>query len=201
MKRILLSMVLVTGLMTSNNLKAQFEQGNSSVQVGYGFGNFISAVFKSYEIYDSFEFSSLGPAFLKYEYAVSDKIGIGVNLAYASATVSYSDDFWFVSGTTTPYQETIKWSTISVLARMNLHFGDSERFDPYWGFGMGYRTASWKYEDNDPNWDNSISTKSLMPFGFETTVGARFYLTDNIGLYAETGLAKAIFQAGLSAKF
>ena len=33
--------------------------------------------------------------------------------------------------------------------------------------------------------------------GFETTIGARYYFTDNIGLYAETGLAKAVIQAGL----
>lgn len=201
MKKVLLSITLVAGLMTSNNLKAQFEQGNSSVQVGYGFGNFISAVFKTYETAypATFSFKSVGPAFLKYEYAVSDKIGFGLNIAYASATVSYTDDSWFVSGT--PSTTSIKWSTISALARMNLHFGNSERFDPFWGVGMGYRTASWKFENDSPNYINTESTGSFMPFGFETTVGARFYLTENIGLYIETGLAKAIIQGGLTAKF
>lgn len=203
MKKLLLSIIVTTGLSTgTGKLYAQaFSQGGSSVQAGYGIGNFVQAIFKTYETnYSDYNFTGIGPLFLKYEYAVSDKIGIGLNMSYIGAKVSYTDRT-YITTSGDFYKETITWSSISALARMNLHFGDNDKFDPFWGFGMGYRTATWKYDDNDPTYDNTVSVKNYIPFGFETTVGARFYLTDNIGIYAETGLAKAVFQGGLSIKF
>ncbi|MCB0395659.1 MAG: outer membrane beta-barrel protein [Flavobacteriales bacterium] len=178
-----------------------FETGNSNIQIGYGFGNFVQAIFKTYETtYDEFKFKGTGPLFFKYEYAVNDKIGIGLNVAYIGAEVSYTDKDHITSNGEF-YKETIKWSNISALARMNLHFGDNDKFDPYWGFGLGYRTGNTTYDDNDPDYDNSASLKSYIPFGFETTLGARYFFSDNFGLYAETGLAKAVFQVGLDIKF
>jgi hypothetical protein len=41
----------------------------------------------------------------------------------------------------------------------------------------------------------------MMPLGFESTLGARYMFTPNIGLYSEVGIAKAAFQFGLNAKF
>jgi len=185
----------------SSRLQAQsFEEGQSSIQVGYGFGNFIQAVFNAYEIYDDYSFKATGPAFLKYEYGVTDKIGLGLNVAYASAKVSYRDNSFLVGNGNDPYEQSIKWNTMSFLARMNFHFANSEKFDPYAGFGMGFRTASWSYEDNDPDYDNDVSTSNLFPFGFEMTIGARYYISDNFGIYAETGLAKAVIQLGLNLK-
>ncbi|MBN2683134.1 MAG: hypothetical protein JXR58_11540 [Bacteroidales bacterium] len=69
-----------------------------------------------------------------------------------------------------------------------------------WGFGMGYRIASWSLEDNDPDYGN-LSYENLMPFGFETTFGCRFMFAPTFGAYAEVGIAKAIFQGGIALKF
>ena len=66
---------------------------------------------------------------------------------------------------------------------------------------VGYRSGTWKFESTDPNGTNDLNISNSFPLGFETTIGARYYFTDNIGLYAETGLAKAVIQAGLSFKF
>jgi len=40
-----------------------------------------------------------------------------------------------------------------------------------------------------------------MPFGFEFTLGARYFFSNNIGVYAEVGAAKSVMQGGLVAKF
>lgn len=202
MKKVLLVVLLAAfGFGSANKANAQaFEQGKSYIQVGYGFGNFIQAVFSTYESYDAYKFSTMGPMFGKYEYAISDKVGIGLNVAYASANVDYRTSYFDQNFDLTDLDATIKWSTISVLGRLNLHFGDHDRIDPYWGVGIGYRTASWKWEYSDPNYTGNESFDSVMPFGFETTFGTRFLFTDNIGAYAEIGLAKAVFQAGLVIK-
>ncbi|MCB0429288.1 MAG: outer membrane beta-barrel protein [Flavobacteriales bacterium] len=200
LRRMLLVLAMTT--LVSGAFAQSFEMGHSSVQVGYGFGNFIRAIFKTYEdTYSQFSFKGTGPAFAKFEYAVSDKVGVGVNLAYVSASVSYTDTSVFVPSAGTFYRQTLKWYNVSALARINVHFGSNDKFDPYWGAGLGYRTGKTSYTDNDPNYDNSSTLKTYIPFGFETTFGARYYFTDNIGIYAETGLAKAVFQVGLSGKF
>jgi opacity protein-like surface antigen len=184
-KLITLCIVLILPLITKSQA---FEQGKSQVSAGYGFGNFIQAVFSTYEVYEDFSSSITGPMFVKYEFGVSEKIGFGINFAFASASVSYKDVF--------AENQSINWSTWSGLARINRHFGSHEKFDPYIGLGVGYRSANWKFSESDLDVDNN-----LMPFGFESTLGARYMFTPNVGLYSEVGIAKAIFQFGLNAKF
>jgi opacity protein-like surface antigen len=197
MKKIVLSILIALSV---SGYSQSFTTGNSNISAGYGIGNFIQSVFKSYQTYDNYAFKSLGPMFLKYEHALNDRLGIGVNVAYANASVSYLDKSHVVDSTSlTFYKQTIKWSTYSILARLNFHFANSEKFDPYWGFGVGYRGASWKYEDNDPNYDNDTQVSNFFPLGLEVTIGARYYFTPSIGAYAEFGIAKAIVQFGIAA--
>ncbi len=98
--------------------------------------------------------------------------------------------------TTSPvvyYEESIDWYSYSILMRFNWHFNSmGDRLDPYIGFGAGYRGATWKYTDNDPNYDNDVSISTLFPLGMEVTAGMRFMVTDFLGIYAEVGLAKAV---------
>jgi opacity protein-like surface antigen len=177
-----------------------FSMGNNNISAGYGIGNIIQSIFSSYETYDSYSFKATGPFFLKYEQALTDRLGIGINAAYVGAKVSYIDKSYIVDTTSmTFYKQTINWSSYSILARLNFHFATLDKLDPYWGFGIGYRGASWKASDNDPNYDNSTSFNSVLPIGFEATIGARYYFTPAIGAYMEVGIAKAVVQFGLSA--
>ncbi|MFC1729692.1 outer membrane beta-barrel protein [candidate division KSB1 bacterium] len=185
----------------TNNLKAQsFKEGKSFIQAGYGVGNFMSSIFQAYQDIDE-DMTSVwtGPLFAKFEYALTDKIGMGVNIAYAGATVSY-EDAGHLNSNGDVYKETITWSNISFLIRMNLHFGKNKLVDPYWGFGLGYRTGSTKYENND-NTYNSKEISSLFPLGLETTLGIRVMFAQHIGMYIEAGIAKAVLQGGLTVSF
>lgn len=194
MKRFAITMLVAIALALPTTTNAQaFEQGKSQVSAGYGVGNFVQALFQVYEDYDAWESTPMGPFFLKYEFGATEKIGFGVNIAYAGVNGKYNvtDDF---NNETT--EETIKWSSISVLARMNYHFGTHDKFDPYWGVGMGYRTGNWQFSEAGVEASNT-----LFPFGFETTFGSRYMFTPFLGAYAELGISKAIFQFGLNAKF
>ncbi|MFH2143193.1 MAG: outer membrane beta-barrel protein [Bacteroidota bacterium] len=202
-KLLLLSALLLVCFIciTSESKSQAFDKGRSYIHASYGFGNFIQSVFKIYETdYDNFSSKIMGPMFFKYEYAISEKMGIGVNFAYASASVSYQDNSWVMTNGDV-YKGTIDWSTYSILARFNLHMGDHEVIDPYWGVGMGYRIANWEYADNDPSYVSSVSIGNFFPLGFETTFGCRFMFAKTFGLFGEVGIAKAIFQAGLVGSF
>ncbi|MBI35454.1 MAG: hypothetical protein CMP67_08840 [Flavobacteriales bacterium] len=189
MKKLVLTLFVGALMLAPSTSNAQaFEQGKSQVSAGYGFGNFIQALFETYAVYDGFDKSLTGPLFVRYEYGVSEKIGFGVNFAYASVAADYNDIFGD--------PQSINWSSWSALARVNRHFGESDKFDPYIGLGLGYRTASWKFTELGTG-----TTTSLFPLGMEATVGARYMFTPNIGLYSEIGIAKAIAQFGINAKF
>ena len=181
----------------TNNAKAQaFQQGKVIISGGYGFGNFTKSLFNTFSSgmgNTDFKMKSFGPVFGKFEYAVSDKVGIGVNIAHIGINATYNTD----GG---KYQYTVNWNNTSALARINLHFAKSEKFDAYWGAGLGYRFGKWKFEDNDPDSDVQVAP-SVNPFGFETTIGARYYFIPNLGVSAEAGIAKAPIQFGLSAAF
>ncbi len=167
-----------------------FEQGTKVVSLGYGFGNLNRAVFKLYEDEAGYKYSGMGPLFAKFEYGVSDKIGLGLNIAHIGANVKYG------TGTS---QEEINWRNTSALLRMNIHFSNSDKLDAFWGAGVGYRFGSWKFKSETGGVDGEVV--NLIPLGFETTIGVRYFFVEHIGIYAEAGIAKAPIQFGLNVKF
>jgi predicted porin len=194
--RISCALFAMAMLVFATTVQAQsFEKGKIIITGGYGFGNLSKAILKAYQDETGYKATSLGPIFGKVEYAVSDKVGIGVNVAHVGVSASYevSDGD---GGTNT---EKFKWNNTSVLARLNLHFAKSEKLDAYWGAGLGYRFGSWKWESETS--ENTEEFPFVNPFGFETTIGVRYYFIKNLGVYAEAGIAKAPIQFGLSAAF
>jgi len=190
-------------LMGGKNSSAQaFEEEKSVASLGYGFGTFIGAIANTFEQEEGYSFSTFGPMYAKYEYGISDNMGVGLNLAY----VQYTFQFRYVGdydsfGNPIKYTEEDKFSSFSGLLRINWHFGDNDKLDPYYGIGVGYRTGTWTTTSNDPDGTFSESYETLFPFGFETTFGVRFLFSDNFGAYLEAGAAKSVIQVGLCGKF
>jgi opacity protein-like surface antigen len=175
-----------------------FEKGKVIISAGYGIGNLNKSLFNTYSGNIGYKYSGTGPLFAKFEYGISDKVGFGVNVNHIGANITYNEEG--SNGET--YQSKLNWKNTSVLARLNLHFSRSEKLDAYWGAGLGYRFGGWKYSDNDPNSvDSNYEFKTVIPFGFETTIGVRYYIVEHVGIYAEAGIAKAPLQFGLSVAF
>ena len=199
---VLLSGTITAALTCPNSAQAQaFKEGTHAVSAGYGAVTFMSAINRSFDLYSDVTYSSLGPAYLKYEYGISDNIGLGLSFAYAENDWAYRYQSTDNEGNPATYTESTSRSTYSILARFNFHMGDSEKFDPYIGFGVGYRDANWDISSNSPNGNSGVSLNSLMPFGFELNAGARYFFVNNLGVYAEIGGAKSVFQGGLTARF
>jgi hypothetical protein len=198
-----------TLVFSANNSTAQaFEEGTSSASIGYGFGkidysdnsmfeNTVLARYYGYRIQDGYQFSYLGPLFLKYEYAISDKFGLGLNVSYLTSTAEFtSTDFY----TNEVFNNSINRTGYNIMMRFNWHFGDHDMIDPYFGLAGGYRSNNWSSDLEDQAL-GEINLSTLYPVGIEATFGTRFLFTDNVGAYVEIGLARAFFQFGVTGKF
>jgi outer membrane protein W len=208
MKKVLfVSAMLVLALSTKTFAQdgdAAFQKGGSSISLGYGFLSPYKTLFKLSNAFggsSSAKFSSLGPIGLTYEYGATEKIGVGLQVAYSNLkNVETTKD-----GISTGKDriETLKLTQISAIARVNYHFGSSSKFDPYAGLGLGYGNFKFTSEDNDPN-PLFTGTKISVPgaFGITGQLGAKYYFSSSIGAYAEIGyLAGSFAQIGITAKF
>ena len=175
-----------------------FEQGKSVVTLGYGFPNLMKVLFSVYSSYGGYSVTGIGPLHVKYEYGLTDNLGLGLSVTYVSFNASWTDPYGF--GTSTPYTYGWKGSSLAFSPRVNYHFGHSDKFDPYVGLGIGYDAFSISYYTNQPG-DPGLTFANVSPLAYEFTFGTRFYFTDNIGAYTEIGYSKSIIQFGVTAKF
>jgi opacity protein-like surface antigen len=193
-----------------------FKTGTFAFTVGYGFPDLYKSFIKSIVANSgvAYEVKGLGPAFLKVEYGVTKLIGLGAAIGYQSINVSdtYSYQESTYNSTTGMYEyhnyedvEKLTYTSLSIGARINFHFGTGKKLDPYAGVGVGYSQKQYKftYTTNNPR---GISTtpetySGIIPFYFGITAGMRYYFTPNIGIYGEVGFDKwSLIQGGLAIK-
>lgn len=200
MKKIFFTAIATVSLFCSLTAQAQSGNGRVIFSAGYGFPNFLASTLNAFDKYENFSVSSAGPFFGKLEFMITDRVGIGVNVAYSTVSGNFTEDSITFEGQDLIYDSKITRTSLSVLGRLNVHFGNSEHFDPYAGIGIGYRNAHYTYTSENPN-GNDYSFPGFNPVGLDMTVGMRFYLTKNIGFYTEVGLAKAPIQVGVNMRF
>ena len=179
-------------------------KGNNRISFGYGFFPLDGDVIKWLYNTAGSTGTIFGPLYFKFDHVFDPNWSIGVNVAIGYYNITYPFDYNFYylynlkdSG----YTENRKDVTFSILARLNYHFGIIGKFDPYFGFGLGYRSSSSSYSTTFSSAGFvPQSYDSNFPVGFETTVGTRYALKNNFSLYAELGLAKSLFQIGATYK-
>ena len=201
-KTIAILAVAVFGLSGLNKLNAQaVNQGNVMVDVFYGFPNLaktlISNTVDDLDSTDNIDIGGIGPVGGRFEYMISDKVGLGLEGNYSSASVTYNADS---AGTTYNYE--VKRSVVRFMPKFYIHFGSSSDFDAYFGVAAGYRNVTWSFTSNDPNYDG-IEDSGGIPFALRLSVGGRYYFTDNIGLSMEIGFGggSGVVNGGLAFKF
>ena len=163
---------------------------------------------------DSFVFSAIttnttAPLFyLKYENKLGRKHALGLNFANSGFTVGglVRDSFILQNGNLTQLSLTLKYMTRSFNVRYNYTFNPDAQVQVYWGLGMGIRTNKVSISTNDTKLLNQfaipgINVASVPTVGFESTLGFKGTIADQLGWYAEMGIAKSIFQGGISYSF
>lgn len=209
-KPLIVLLIFIAG--TFQNSSAQsVEEGNFNITVQYGFPDLFKSVIKraynDANLYENLEIKGFGPASIRAEYMVADKIGIGVLFNYTTTTISYIENSTYIDTAgniaTSPYDYTLKLNRMRILPRFAFHFGNSDKFDGYFGVAAGYYNATLSFETNDPNVsDDDFNWSNLTPVGFRLDVGGNYYFTDNVGMNFEIGLGGGpLINAGIALKF
>jgi hypothetical protein len=213
MRKILLtaSVAMSMVLGATNSAEAQaVEQGDMITTAQYGFPNLWNLVIKSAynsSEYTGFSIKGFGPVGVQFEFMVTDKISLGVKSNYSGTSISYIENQEVYNPntgtyTTSPYNYKLSFNRIRALGRFALHFGNSDKFDGYFGIAAGYSSFSIKYETNDPNYDGDVAFKNPVPVGFRLDVGGTYFIVPKFGLNFEIGLGGGpLINAGIATKF
>lgn len=197
-------------ILTYSNINAQKEncigKGKSIVDVYYGFPNFYSTIIEqgynndfdlTRGIKPDYDITDLGPFGAKYEYLLTEEIGIGVNLFYANTTMKWSDELY-------NYKTSVSRLRIAITG--NYHFYTTKKFDPYFTAHIGYANFDYQFEqesiiNNIPSVHPKPDIKFMFPIALRVGIGARYFFKPNFGVNAEFGLGGILLTGGVSYKF
>lgn len=210
MKKVLLTLIVGTFLMSSNSVSAQaMSEGNVGIDLYYGFPNLYKTVLES-SVSDSastLDVRGVGPLGLRFEYMLADKVGLGIDIAYNTTSVSYSEDVSVYNATTMSYDVTtydykLSSPKIGVMVVFNYHFIDNDQLDFFGTIGAGYKNRSLKLTSNDPDFVDDSASLTAIPVAGRIGVGMRYFFTNNIGINLGVGFGQGgIINGGLSFKF
>ena len=208
--------VLLVSVLVGYSLNAQMMQGSFSVDPYIGVPNWANSLF--YNQYDGNEqniqdYTVVGGMLSygsRFEYMVSDNVGIGADINYEMSgfAFKFEDQVYAPDGTPmgglTTYQANYSAKKIRAMFRLNYHFVQSEKVDMYTAFAGGYKHAKRILETNPrhPEYLDANSVGAVVPVSLRIAIGAKFYFTQNFGAHVELGaFGGGLLQAGLSVKF
>jgi hypothetical protein len=187
--------------LSTHTAQAQiYPKGSTNFSVGYGafsYGNiFLNLVTKDLK---DVNITKTGPLFIKGEYAVADNFTVGLNVNYSNASSGFKlDSIQYVG----KYSGNFSLRSTSVIARANYTIPFAEDKAGFMiGGGVGYRGVRLSYTDDNPKTPIDGGFSIPVPVTFELTFGVRYYVTQNIGFYVESGITRALVQGGITARF
>ena len=151
------------------------------------------------------------PIALKYEYALSNRVGLGISVSWWSVIINVKDEYDLVENKKVyHYTDTysFKMSSIAFGIRPNYHIPlKKNKCDLFFGCAVGIAR-----NDMSVSYNSKLSNGSLGGSFYEfklpnsiylaPTVGYRAYVSSSFGLNVELGYEKgAILQAGIVFRF
>jgi hypothetical protein len=181
---------LALGLLSSVNVSAQaFKKGSLNFDLGIGFGGYgteqtqttsISALVSfpgfSFPIESDTTFSTTDGAAsviipFSFEYGISDKIGLGLDLTSSNYIID-NDDKEFLNS--------VKGFDFGL--KVNYHLLNSDKNDLFVGLGLGMSSVKWTYKDDLVNNPYGLSSASGSGSYFSLGITDRIFITDRIGI-------------------
>lgn len=200
MKKILFFALIVLSI---NGLQAQiYPKGSFNMSAGYGvgsYGNFFLNLFTKGLDLRNVKTNLAGPVYLKGEYAVLDNFTVGLNVNFSNTTATFTLDSLAYIG---KYSGTFGLRSTSAIVRANYTFPFAEDRGGFMlGLGVGYRDLRLSYSDDDPRTPVDGGFSIPFPLTGELTMGLRYYFTENVGGYIETGITRSVLQGGITVRF
>jgi len=184
-KKFYVTLVLCLGVVMSASAQDVFLKGDKVVNLGVGFGSFLTV---------SGAKASIPPIGASFEYGIVDglfddqaSIGVGGYFGFVTSKWQYST-----------YDRGYRYTDVLVGVRANFHYQFVEKLDTYGGVLVGYDlSAKTNYGSGtieDPNYSSGGAVVNLL-------AGARYYFTDQIAVFGEVGYGISAIELGLSYKF
>ncbi len=138
--------------------------------------------------------SSLGPFMAAYQYAVNEKLAVGIMAQYASATsttVKWTD---FLNQT---FDYTWSLSILTITAKVDFHYLRARKFDFYSGFAFGIGRAT-AVQNGEINPD--VQNQAVNQVGYAVNaLGLRYMPLRHLGFFLEAGYGNvSMVTVGLS---
>ncbi|MBX2972477.1 MAG: outer membrane beta-barrel protein [Flavobacteriales bacterium] len=183
-----------------------FEQGTSALNLGVGIGGV------GYGYLSGLSNVSASPTFnASYELGVAklgpDVLGVGAMFGHSWRTQKYTSQT-----TSYTYNYDRRWTTTTVGVRAHYHFNwfhSIEKLDLYAGVFTGASFGAYKNKDTrtsrstgvTEDWSSYGGSYGVGGFRSGVFAGARYYFSDNFGVFGEVGYSVAYLNAGLTLKF
>lgn len=174
MKKVLLSTValMIFGLAAN----AQYEQGQSDINLGVGF------------ITLGLDGEGGFPLSLSYDYMVTDDVSVGLGFGYVGTEVELLGE---------PVYDI---TYLNFALRGLYHFDFLDPLDTYAGVVLGYTSGSIEFADDE--FSDLFGALNVSSIYYGVVGGIRYrFLNDQFGVFAEVGYALSPITIGLNASF
>lgn len=136
------------------------------------------------------------PLSINYDYRIGEKITVG---AYVGHSVTETDRRIISDGIIAQWRNS--FTTVGV--RLAAHAYKFENWDIYGGFSLGYNLS--RVETLAGDIDEITTHMGIKPSSGKATmtgfVGARYSVTENLGITSEVGFGVSLVNLGISYKF
>jgi hypothetical protein len=163
-----------------------FGKGSNILSLGVGLGG-------NYTYYGG-GYTSTPDFVLSYENGTFGDVGpgtisLGALLAFKGVSYDYTD---YHSGYY--YNQSWTYYIIGIRSAYHLTIPSAPRFDPYVGIMLGYYDISYKVSSSDPYFNSpgdpyyaTYSNSYASYMAFSLYIGARYYVSNRVGLWLELG--------------
>jgi hypothetical protein len=193
---IVLTFVLVSTVSFGQDqeIEQHFKKKNVLVSIAYGLPSSIRMYLNRQESNRELTARGFGPMMLQVEYAITNKLSIGINGFYGYSDVSWIQDARNpATGLQEPYRHGAEVWEAGVNLRANYYFYKKKNWNLYGGLGAGRGHAEVETYSFAPKERIYIHHEFPTAWTFEGTAGARYFATQEIALFAEIGIGQSWF--------
>lgn len=164
-----------------------------SISLGYGFPNLDKNYLGAFTNANVGNYSQTGPVSGSIDYQFTPYTSIGIMGTYGKVTAPYYDAF------TNTQAFTGSVENVSVMLNLVNYFPTyNNSVSPYLRTAIGVNSWSQNYTSSNGNKITDVPQPN--EFAYQVSLGVKFRLSNNTGLFMEAGYGKYILAGGLSFK-
>lgn len=206
-KFILFSFALILGFATQTQAQNDDYRMNVGVSANYTFTGAIvnSAIDAVAAVGESVDKKGTPSLQLTFDYGLTKWFSIGA--AFSTQNIGFESTGGMVFDTITltniANDYTAKFTRTSIALRPLFHYANNDKLDLYSGLRIQYFIANYSDDSLDPDTESllDLPTKTGIGVGI-VPFGARYYITDNIGLGTEINIGRPyVVNFSVNARF